>query len=163
MEDSNSFQENNPVYPIDLSIFKKYIENSLLHIISSLGNVQKSLIVDKSCVLTLNYFTSLNKLVDLGVNKKLNLLKKNSFYSESPIHIYIIPTKKECLEIIEFHISCYVKLLQQKQEKLNNKNSDKNGNDKKFHIIFIPKINNECQTFIKNSYKYESYYFTHNL
>ena len=163
MEDSNSSQENNLVYPIDLSIFKKYIENSLLHIISSLGNVQKSLIVDKSCVLTLNYFTSLNKLVDLGVNKKLNLLKKNSFYSESPIHIYIIPPKKECLEIIEFHVSCYVKLLQQKQEKLNNKNSDKNGNDKKFHIIFIPKINNECQTFIKNSYKYESYYFTHNL
>ena len=163
MEDSNSSQENNLVYPIDLSIFKKYIENSLLHIISSLGNVEKTLIVDKSCVSSLNYFTNLNKLVDVGIKKKINLLKKNQFYSESPIHVYIIPPKKECLEMIEYHISCYVKSLQQKQERLNNKNSGKNDNDKQFHIIFIPKINNECQTFIKNSYKYENYYYTHNL
>ena len=69
MEDSNSSQENNLVYPIDLSIFKKYIENSLLHIISSLGNVEKTLIVDKSCVSSLNYFTNLNKLVDVGIKK----------------------------------------------------------------------------------------------
>ena len=76
MEDSNSFQDNNPIYPIDLSIFKKYIENSLLHIISNLGKVEKTLIIDKSCVLTLNYFTSLNQLSNVGIKKKLNLLKK---------------------------------------------------------------------------------------
>ena len=46
MEDSNSFQDNNPIYPIDLSIFKKYIENSLLHIISNLGKVEKTLIIE---------------------------------------------------------------------------------------------------------------------
>ena len=163
MEDSNSFQDNNPIYPIDLSIFKKYIENSLLHIISNLGKVEKTLIIDKSCVLTLNYFTSLNQLSNVGIKKKLNLLKKNAFYSESPIYIYIIPPKKECLEMIEFHISYHLKSLQQKKEKLMINNNEKIDNEKQFHIIFIPKINNECQTFIKNSYKYESYYHTHNL
>ena len=50
MEDFLSLEENNPLAPIDLSIFKDHIEESLLGILSSLPKVEKTLIVDKSCV-----------------------------------------------------------------------------------------------------------------
>ena len=164
MEDFLSLEENNPLAPIDLSIFKDHIEESLLGILSSLPKVEKTLIVDKSCVSALNYFTNISKLEKEMVRKELNTLRKSPFYSDSSIHIYLIPAKQECLEMIEMHISCHVKLLEQKQEKLNvQQKENKKIDNKQFHIIFIPKINNECQSFIKNSYKYEHYYYIHNL
>ena len=72
MEDFLSLEENNPLAPIDLSIFKDHIEESLLGILSSLPKVEKTLIVDKSCVSALNYFTNISKLEKEMVRKELN-------------------------------------------------------------------------------------------
>ena len=63
--------------------------------------------------------------------------------AECSIIVYIIPPKKECLQIIENHIEG------------NNKKMDNNYDESKkkmeYHIIFFPKINLECQNYINNS------------
>ena len=48
--DSEEFKDENPVDPIDLSIFKEHIENNLLNILNSLPQLEKSLVIDKSCI-----------------------------------------------------------------------------------------------------------------
>ena len=74
--------------------------------------------------------------------------------AECPTIVYIIPPKKECLQIIENHIEG------------NNKKSDDNRDEAKkkveYHIIFFPKINLECQNYISESFNC-AYFNKYNL
>ena len=150
--------EENPIFPVDLSIFKDQIRQSLLSILDTLPKVEKSLILEKSCISKLNYLTSLESLEELQVRKDITILKSASFISDSPIIIYIITPNLENLKIIEKHIETNMKNFSS-----NNISDPDNDSDlKKFHIIFIPKISGECHNFINNS-KYKKYFNSHIL
>ena len=145
--------EENPIYPIDLSIFKDQIRQSLLNILDTLPKVEKTLFLEKSCVSKLNYLTSLESLKDRHVRKELIILKSSSFVSDSPIIIYIITPQLENMEIIEKHIESNTKEINEIQEK---------ESFNKYHLIFIPRISGDCYSFINNS-KYKSYFNIHIL
>ena len=150
--------EENPIFPVDLSIFKDQIRQSLLSILDTLPKVEKSLILEKSCISKLNYLTSLESLEERQVRKDITILKSASFISDSPIIIYIITPNLENLKIIEKHIETNMKNFSS-----NNVSDPDNDSDlKKFHIIFIPKISGECHNFINNS-KYKKYFNSHIL
>ena len=150
--------EENPIFPVDLSIFKDQIRQSLLSILDTLPKVEKSLILEKSCISKLNYLTSLESLEERQVRKDITILKSASFISDSPIIIYIITPDLENLKIIEKHIETNMKNFSS-----NNISDPDNDSDlKKFHIIFIPKISGECHNFINNS-KYKKYFNSHIL
>ena len=53
------FKDENPVDPIELSIFKEHTENNLLSILDSMPKLEKTLVVDKSCIQKLNFITTL--------------------------------------------------------------------------------------------------------
>ena len=133
---------DNPVDPIELSLFKEHTCQFLLNLLDDLPKEEKTLIIDKSCISKLNYITSLDPLIERKVRKDLVLLEAKNFVSPTPILIYMIPPSLPCLKIIEEHI-------------LENKK-------KEFHLIFIPKISTECSSFIENS-KNKSYFNIHNL
>ena len=150
--------EENPIFPVDLSIFKDQIRQSLLSILDTLPKVEKSLILEKSCISKLNYLTSLESLEERQVRKDITILKSASFISDSPIIIYIITPNLENLKIIEKHIETNMKNFSS-----NNISDPDNDSDlKKFHIIFIPKISGECHNFINNS-KHKKYFNSHIL
>lgn len=136
------YQNENPVEPIDLYLFKEHTCQSLLNILDNMPKEEKTLIIEKSCISKLNYITSLEPLIERKVRKNLVLLEEKSFLSPSPILIYMISPLVDSLKIIEKHI-------------LENKK-------KEFHLIFIPKINTECSSFIDES-KNKSVYNIHNL
>ena len=133
---------DNPIDPIELSLFKEHTCQFLLNLLDDLPKEEKTLIIDKSCISKLNYITSLDPLIERKVRKDLVLLEAKNFVSPTPILIYMIPPSLSCLKIIEEHI-------------LENKK-------KEFHLIFIPKISTECSSFIENS-KNKSYFNIHNL
>jgi len=145
--------EENPIYPIDLSIFKDQIRQTLLNILDTLPHVEKTLILEKSCISKLNYLTSLESLKERQVRKELIVLKSTTFVSDSPIIIYIITPQLENMKIIEKHI--------ENNTKDSNEIQDKESFNK-YHLIFIPKISGECYSFINNS-KYKSYFNIHIL
>jgi hypothetical protein len=151
--------EENPVFPIDLSIFKDQIRQTLLNILDTLPPVEKTLVLEKSCISKLNYLTSLEPLKDRQVRKELLVLKSTSFISDSPIIIYIITPQLENIKIIEKHIESATK-------DIGSKDSNEIQQDKehynKYHLIFIPKITGDVYSFINNS-KYKSYFNTHIL
>ena len=151
---SEDIKEENPVDPIDLSIFKEHIENNFLTIIDSLQKSEKRLVYEESCLSKLFFFTTKEKLISKKIKKDFVLLKSGILMAECSIIVYIIPPKKECLQIIDNHIDG------------NNKKMDTNSDDSKrkmeYHIIFFPKINLECQNFIKNSLN-QAYFNTYNL
>ena len=151
---SEDIKEENPVDPIDLSIFKEHIENNFLTIIDSLQKSEKRLVYEESCLSKLFFFTTKEKLISKKIKKDFVMLKSGILMAECSIIVYIIPPKKECLQIIDNHIDG------------NNKKMDTNSDDSKrkmeYHIIFFPKINLECQNFIKNSLN-QAYFNTYNL
>ena len=151
---SEDIKEENPVDPIDLSIFREHIENNFLTIIDSLQKSEKRLVYEESCLSKLFFFTTKEKLISKKIKKDFVLLKSGILMAECSIIVYIIPPKKECLQIIDNHIEG------------NNKKMDTNSDDSKrkmeYHIIFFPKINLECQNFIKNSLN-QAYFNTYNL
>ena len=151
---SEDIKEENPVDPIDLSIFREHIENNFLTIIDSLQKSEKRLVYEESCLSKLFFFTTKEKLISKKIKKDFVLLKSGILMAECSIIVYIIPPKKECLQIIDNHIDG------------NNKKMDTNSDDSKrkmeYHIIFFPKINLECQNFIKNSLN-QAYFNTYNL
>ena len=55
-------QENNPVKPIDLSIFKEHTCQSFLNILDQMLKEDKILIMEESCKGKLNYLTSMEPL-----------------------------------------------------------------------------------------------------
>jgi len=151
--------ESNPVFPIDLSIFKDQIRQSFLSILNKLPKVEKTLVLEKSFVSKLNYLTSRENLKELQIRKDLIMLNSSSFRSDSPIIIYIITPNEENVKIIEKHIETNMKDFESKNSgELNDKEKDSD----KYHIIFIPKISGECYHFINNS-KYKKYFNTHIL
>ena len=150
--------EENPIYPIDLSIFKEQIRQTLLNILDTLPQVEKTLILEKSCLSKLNYLTSLEPLKERQVRKELIILKSTSFVSDCPIIIYIITPQLENVKIIEKHIESNTKDFGSKDS---NEIQDKEAFNK-YHIIFIPKISGECYSYINDS-KYKSYFNMHIL
>ena len=150
--------EENPIYPIDLSIFKDQIRQTLLNILDTLPKVEKTLILEKSCLSKLNYLTSLEPLKERQIRKELIILKSGSFVTDSPIIIYIITPQLENIKIIEKHIESNTKDFGSKDS---NEIEDKESFNK-YHLIFIPKISGECYSFINGS-KYKSYFNIHIL
>ena len=157
MDDLNIIEISNPVDPIDLSVFKEHIEETLISIISSLPKIEKNLIIDKSLVSNINFFVSVSKLEKENVKKEIKILSNDMINLNTQIEIYIIPPKKESLILIENHIKNYSKNIEE------SKKQNKTILPKEFHLIFIPKINNECNDYIMNSYYFEIYTFIHNL
>ena len=151
---SEEIKEENPVDPIELSIFKEHTENNFLTILDSLPNGEKRLVYEESCLSKLLFFTTREKLISKKIKKEFIKLKPGILMAESSIIVYIIPPKKECLEIINNHIEG------------NNKKSDNNKDEARkaveYHIIFFPKINLECQNYISESYNCV-YFLKHNL
>ena len=80
---SEEFKDENPVDPTSLSIFKENIENNLLTILSSLPKLQKCLVLDKSCIQKLNFFTTLEKLRAENVRKELIILEPSTSIAHS--------------------------------------------------------------------------------
>ena len=151
--------EENPIYPIDLSIFKDQIREQLLNILNSLPKKEKTLILEKTCLSKLNYLTSRDNLKELQVRKEILFLNTSSFIFDCPIIIYIITPNLENMKIIEKHIETNMKGFESKTSgEINEKDKDLD----KYHIIFIPKISNECYNFINNS-KYKNYFNYHIL
>ena len=151
--------EENPIYPIDLSIFKDQIRESLLSILNSLPKKEKTLILEKSCLSKLNYLTSRENLKELQVRNDILFLNTSSFIFDCPIIIYIITPNIENMKIIEKHIETNMKGF---DTKVSGEINEKEKDIDKYHLIFIPKISGECFNFINNS-KYKQYYNTHIL
>ena len=74
MDDILIPEVTNPVDPIDISIFKDHIEETLLTMISSTSKLEKKLIIDNSLLPTINYFTTMDKLETTLVYKKITIL-----------------------------------------------------------------------------------------
>ena len=176
MDDISIPEVINPVDPIDLSIFKEHTEETFLSMISSISKLEKQLIIDNSILPNINFFTNMDKLEKIFVNKKINILNDSPLVSNCQIIIYIIQPKKNCLELIENQIKNYMLKIKEKKEqnlqksnkndtpKINISSLNDNLNDyKEFHLIFIPKINNECDNYISKSYYFEVNTYIHNL
>ena len=151
---SEEIKDENPVDPIELSIFKEHVENNLLNILDSLPKTEKRLVYEESCLPKLLFFTTREKLISKKVQKDFIKLKSGILMAGCPTIIYIIPPKKECLEIIDKHIEG------------NNKKTDENKEETRkqieYHVIFFPKINLECENFLKDSINYACF-IKHNL
>ena len=151
---SEEVKDENPVDPIDLSIFKEHVENNLLNILDSLPKTEKRLVYEESCLPKLLFFTTREKLISKKVQKDFIKLKSGILMAGCSVIVYIIPPKKECLEIINNHIEG------------NNKKTDENNEEIKnkieYHVIFFPKINLECENYLKDSYNYACFN-KHNL
>ena len=162
--ESEETKDENPVDPIDLSIFKENIENNLLSILDSLPKSEKSLILDKTCIEKLNFFTTLEKLKQVKVRVPLILLRQGILMADSPIIVYLIPPSKECVQIIDKHMEANSKnftvSLENKVEEEAIK--EESRANKEYFIIFFPKITNECQSFINES-NYRALYTIYNL
>ena len=162
--ESEESKDENPVDPIDLSIFKENIENNLLSILDSLPKLEKTLVLDKTCKERLNFFTTLEKLKQLKVRVPLILLKQGILMADSPIIVYLIPPDKECVQIIDKHMEANNKnftvgMENRTEEETINEESRVN---KEYYVIFFPKITSECQSFINES-NYRAFYTIYNL
>ena len=80
------------------------------------------------------------------MKQELVILKPTPILTDSPIIVYIIPAKQEFLEYIEIHIK-------------SSQHSIMGGpmgttmgggitDEKEYHVIVIPKMNNECNSFL---------------
>ena len=166
--------DENPVSPVDLSIFKESLEQNLITILDLLPNQEKSLIIEESCITKFGFFIKTDFLTQRQFTKKIFLLQSSPPDTQSPVLLYIIPPKKECLEMIEKHIkdnfdkTSMISYLNNKDNKKKGKKKEKEKEDeikeikKEFHIVFIPKIVNECSKFIKES-NFNSFYRIYNL
>ena len=172
MEALNEEFDDNPVSPIDLSIFKEQIELNLLNIIDLIPKQEKSLVIEKSLISKLNFIIKMDPLKQRQVNEKISILNTSPPIVKTPILLYIIPPKKEIVEIIQTHMedninktSININIIQKKEKKDKKdktepeKEKEKEEEIKKeFHIIFIPKITNDCNNYIKNSNFASSYH-----
>ena len=172
MEALNEEFDDNPVSPIDLSIFKEQIELNLLNIIDLIPKQEKSLVIEKSLISKLNFIIKMDPLKQRQVNEKISILNTFPPVVKTPILLYIIPPKKEIVEIIQTHMedninktSININIIpkKEKKDKKDKKEPEKEKEKeeeikKEFHIIFIPKITNDCNNYIKNSNFASSYH-----
>ena len=157
MEDFIQPKDENPVDPIDLSIFKDHIQNSLLNIIKSLSKTEKRLVLENSIIPKLSFFINdISILVNEQVKKEILNLNKN-IKIDTAIMIFLIPGKIQFLKEIMQIIKKYFE-----EDKLKKLTPGNDQNISEFHIIFIPKINNDCKQYLKTD-KYEPYIKTYNL
>ena len=151
---SEEIKVENPVEPIELSIFKEHVENNLLNILDSLPKTEKRLVYEESCLSKLLFFTTREKLISKKVQKDFIKLKSGILMAGCSVIIYIIPPKKECLEIIDKHI--------EENNKKTAENKEETKKQIEYHVIFFPKINLECENFLRDNYNYACYN-KHNL
>ena len=163
--------DENPVSPIELSIFKESLEQNFLTILDLLPNQERSLIIEETCIQKFGFFIKSDLLSEKKFTKKIFLLQNNPPDIQSPILLYVIPPKKECLELIEKHIKdnfdktsmrVYLDKKDSKKKGKNKVEDEEKEIKKEFHIIFIPKIVNECSKFLKES-NYNDFYHIYNL
>ncbi|MCQ2816504.1 MAG: Sec1 family protein [archaeon] len=160
----DTFQEaaepKNIFEPIDLTLFKDHIQQSLLTIIDTMPKKPKTLIIEDSCITKLSYFSELEPLEKKGVNRGIQRLTENPIPIDTDILIFVISSSKVSLEWIENQI----KSEQGSYQYNATSNPEKNiiAQNKQYHIIFFTKINNECFNFINQS-SYKSFFITHNL
>ena len=126
-------------------------------------NQEKTLIIEKSLISKLSFFTKLEPLRKRQVHEKLSTFSKEPPTQKTPILLYMIPSNVDLLEIIQSHIKDNVKKtlpMPLPKNNINNKNEEIKEEEikKDFHIIFVPKITNECNNFIKNSEFPERYH-----
>ena len=160
----DSFQEapepKNIFEPIDLSLFKDHIQQTLLSIIDTMPKKQKTLIIESECIPKLSYFSELEPLEKKGVNRGIQMLSENPIQIDTEILIFVISPIKESLEKIERQIKS-----EQGSYSYNAKTDpEKNiiAANKQYHVIFFTKINNECFNYINQS-SFKSFFITHNL
>ena len=93
MEDFIQPTDENPVDPIDLSIFKEHIQKSLMNIIISLPKVEKRLVLEKSIIPKLSFFINdITILRNEQIKKEILNLNKNIII-DCEIMIFLIPRK----------------------------------------------------------------------
>ena len=120
---------------IDLSIFKDHLEQSFLVKLDSMQDIEKLIILAKPCLHQINYIKKFDKVKKRKIEKIEILGEKTSeSYDKTPIIIYIIPPEIKYIKIIENHLS-----------------KTKNKTLKQYHVLFIPQITNECQSYIKSN------------
>ncbi|MCQ2818945.1 MAG: Sec1 family protein [archaeon] len=139
----------NPVHPIELKIFKEHIKRGLLTILDSLPQTKKTLILDKSCISSINYLSDVKTLNSKGIEKGMLILRDEPFEIDTKVLVYIIPAVVDSLVQINNQI---------------NLNLSKSGiaDEKEYHIIVIPKLNVECQNYLNNNQN-KHYFKIHNL
>ncbi len=147
----------NPVDPIDLSIFKEHIQKSLMNIIISLPKVEKRLVLEKSIIPKLSFFINdITILRNEQIKKEILNLNKN-ITIDCEIMIFLIPGKiiflKEVIAIIKKYVD---------ETRIKNINTKQNNKISEFHIIFIPKIDNDCQQLLRVS-EFQPYTKIYNL
>ena len=164
-------KEENPVSPIDLTIFKESFEQNFLTILDILQNLERSLIIEESCISKFGFFIKTDILIQKKFQKKIYLLENSPPQTQSPILVYIIPPKKECLEMIEKHMkinhdktSMLKYVISDDKKKKSKKDEDEENKEtkKEFNIIFIPKINNECNKFLSEC-DFKDFFHKYNL
>ena len=159
--DSQEEIDENPLFPIDLSIFQESFEQNFTTILDLIPKKEKCLIIEESLISKFGYFIKPDFLENICLTKKIFLLENNPPKEDMPILLYIIPPKKECLVMIENHIKDdFVKISVLEAKKKGKKKEEKiEINKKEFHIIFIPKVTNECNQFMKECV--HNYNFNH--
>ena len=164
-------KEENPVSPIDLTIFKESFEQNFLTILDLLQNLERSLIIEESCISKFGFFIKTDILIQKKFQKKIYLLENSPPQTQSPILVYIIPPKKECLEMIEKHMKInhdktsmlkYVVSDDKKKKSKKDEDEENKETKKEFNIIFIPKINNECNKFLSEC-DFKDFFHKYNL
>ena len=93
------YQNENPVDPIELSLFKEHTCQSLLNILDNMPKEEKTLIIEKSCISKLNYITSLDPLIERKVRNNiacggcngLSFSRKKFYFPYPNPHLYDIP------------------------------------------------------------------------
>ena len=159
--DSQEEIDENPLFPIDLSIFQESFEQNFTTILDLIPKKEKCLIIEESLISKFGYFIKPDFLENICLTKKIFLLENNPPKEDMPILLYIIPPKKECLVMIENHIKDdFVKISALEAKKKGKKKEEKiEINKKEFHIIFIPKVTTECNQFMKECV--HNYNFNH--
>ena len=159
--DSQEEIDENPLFPIDLSIFQESFEQNFTTILDLIPKKEKCLIIEESLISKFGYFIKPDFLENICLTKKIFLLENTPPKEDMPILLYIIPPKKECLVMIENHIKDdFVKISALEAKKKGKKKEEKiEINKKEFHIIFIPKVTTECNQFMKECV--HNYNFNH--
>jgi hypothetical protein len=131
-----SSTNDNILFPIDLTIFKEHIKLSFQSILDSLPKTQKTLVIDQPSIKKLGFFLDIQALEERGVKRAINILSRSALSTDSPNIVYVISPEVSCLEDVLFQIQ----------------NHRKDQIERKYCVIFIPKINYECQVFIEKNY-----------
>jgi hypothetical protein len=128
----NNLEKENPLFPLDLSIFQDHVKLSFGHILNQMEDKMKTVVVNTVALKIINFFIDCNFLESKKCSRQIIALNKVNLMVTSDVIVYVITPNISNLEAVLFQIT-------------NHKSSQIN---KKYSMIFIPKINYECQNFI---------------